>query len=126
MFIVRINHKNGFYAEFLFLDMGKANAFARDCAAAKEAGAMCHLFDEAGRETWLDGAEILVVQYADLVAEIQMNTRLKVVVEMTARDWMQQMGLSEQQPVQVARPAGPPADVVPIRQPAIGTAQFAT
>jgi|HubBroStandDraft_4_1064222.scaffolds.fasta_scaffold56009_4 hypothetical protein len=126
MYLVRINHKNGLYLEFLFLDMGKANAFAIDCAKAQNDKARCHLFDEAGRENWLDGGEFTSVQFVDLEKEVQMNMRLKELAQIIGQKWLEDMGLTPP-PERAAVRAVPPSagEVVPFA-PAIGGAQFAT
>jgi hypothetical protein len=114
MYIVRVNHKNGLYLEFLFLDMGKAQECAETCAKAKLDQAACHVFDEAGRETWLDGREMAVVQWTPLEDEVKMNTRMRTLAEMIADDWLISMGVKQKQ--QAAPEPVPNGRVVP-REP---------
>lgn len=101
MHIVRVNHKNGLYLEFLFLDPGRAEVCANTCADAFSRGhahppkdARCEIRDEAGRQTWLDGAQIQSIQLAAIEDEVRFNTRLSVIVNMTTQQWLKEMGLS--------------------------------
>lgn len=130
MFIVRVNHKNGLYLEFLFLDPGRAEACAKTCAEArlrgnahppKEAG--CEILDDAGRNTWLDGSQMNTVQLVALEDEVKFNTRMKVVADMTARQWLQDMGLADHPAVTGGSPNGrsSPAPEPIHEPPAIGT-----
>lgn len=130
MFIVRINHKNGLYLEFLFLDPGRAEACAKTCAEARLRGnshppkeASCEVRDDAGRQTWLDGSQMNTVQLVALEEEVKFNTRMKVVADITARQWLQDMGLADHPAVTDGAPNGRNAPAPePIHElPAIGT-----
>lgn len=102
MHIVRVNHKNGLYLEFLFLDPGRAEACAMTCADAHTRGnahppkdARCEVVDESGRRTWLDGQQMQTVQLVPLEEEVRFNTRMRVVAELTAQQWLKDMGLAD-------------------------------
>lgn len=100
MFAVRVNHKNGLYIELLFMDPAQADKCAKECAKAKELGnshppkpAGLEVRDDAGRVTWLEGAQIQAVQFVSIEDEVKMNTRLRVVAGLTAAQWIKDMGL---------------------------------
>lgn len=131
MYVVRVNHKNGLYIELLFMELGKASDCAQTCAASKLLGnshppkpAPCEVLDDAGRQTWLDGAQIAAVQLVELEAEVRFNTRMRVVATLEAEDWIKKVGLADhplvglgQRPQQQA-----PAEAMNGAAPAIGAA----
>lgn len=130
MFIVRVNHKNGLYLEFLFLDPGRAEACAKTCAEARLRGnahppkdAGCEVQDDAGRQTWLDGSQMASVQFVALEDEVKFNTRMKVIIDMTARQWLQDMGLADHPAVTgpTNGRTAPQPEPVQHDMPAIGT-----
>jgi hypothetical protein len=101
MHIVRVNHKNGLLLEFLYKDPGRADDCAKVCAEAKMRGnaippqaSPCHVFDDAGRETWLDGQAIQAVQVADLQQEVVHNTMVRVLAEQDAMSVLKRAGMA--------------------------------
>lgn len=135
MDLVRVNHRNGLYLEFLFMDPGRAKECAEVCAKAKLQGngptpqpSPAHVFDDAGREGWLDGREIINVQLVNLETEVILNTRLRAVAEDTAAEWLKSVGITPTPPP-MAETGGRPmnGDGQPYR-PVIGTSspQFQT
>lgn len=87
MYLVRTHFKNGTIYNFQFRDPGRAKQCAEDIAAVRIAHLaqrpaqqqMAHVFDEAGRETWIDGGECFMVQFVDCEPEIMMAVRTEVV-----------------------------------------------
>ena len=73
-----------------------------------------HLFDEAGREIWIDGSQIQEVQLVDVNQEVLMNTRLAIVVRQLERDLLAIAG--EGPPSQAIGGRTPIAEVVPMPQ----------
>lgn len=100
---VRVHFKTGLGMNFGFKDVGRAKAFAEMCAEAKMQGAaqkpasqtQCHGFDECGREAFMDGSQMLMVQLIDIQAEIVGMLRMRAVVQ----DWTvlvsQRLGLDQ-------------------------------
>lgn len=130
MYVVRVNFKNGQMINFVFLDVGKAKACATDCAKAKLDGSYetpkpahlthVHVFDEAGREAWLDGSQMQGVQFVDVELEVKMNTRLAIVVGRTERDLLAMAGEGPPQATTNGRaPMAEPTEVQ--ARPAIGS-----
>jgi len=85
MYVVRVHFKNGLLLSYVYRDMGKAKQCADICATGREAGsrippapAGCHIFDEAGREAWLDGTMMQAVQFVDVGEEVVGDTRLRL------------------------------------------------
>lgn len=127
MHIVRVNHKNGLLLEFIFLDPGKADECAKICAEAKLRGnahppqvGACHVFDEAGRETWLDGACMQSVQSVDLESEVVRNTQIRIHAEQTASAVLARAGFPPQDDRQPNGRVVSAESPIPGDQPAAG------
>lgn len=130
MHIVRVNHKNGLYLEFLFLDPGRADVCAKTLAEARLRGnthppkdAACEVHDDTGRVTWLDGSLMQSVQMADLVDEVRLNTRMRILIDETTKQYLRDMGFIDPSPVPKTASNGQidqPDDFASAPLPAIG------
>lgn len=131
MYLVRVNHKNNLYLEFIFLDPGRADEAAATCAQAKLRGnshppkdSACEVRDDAGRVTWLEGGQIQSVQLVSLEEEVRFNTRMRIVAEETAKDFLQRIGYVDQAEQvnghAAERPDMNTVNTGPVDSPAIG------
>lgn len=107
MYILRVHFRNGTLSYWAYLDMGRANDALKVVAKAKVTGSMphpqaqqahCNFIDDAERDVYLNGADIMFVQLVNLREEITMETRLMVYGQ-RLKDHLTQMSAEPDQPV---------------------------
>jgi len=76
MFVCRVNFKNGLLHEYNYGDPARGEEARRILAAAMLAGDKCEIWDDSGRQSNIDGAEIVAVQMVDVQLEIVGGVRL--------------------------------------------------
>jgi len=131
---VRIHFKQGGFLNYGFEDVGRAHAFAEMAADAKMQAASArpanqtqgHGFDDSGREVFLDGRDISVVQFIDIKAEVRGNLRRAAVDQHWTSVLAPMFGLApDKAPANgPVREVMPTYDEPPAPSPAIG--RFAT
>jgi hypothetical protein len=132
---VRIHFKQGGFLNYGFEDVGRAHAFAEMAAEAKMQAASAkpanqtqgHGFDDSGREVYLDGRDISVVQFIDIKAEVRGNLRRAAVDRHWTSVFAPMYGLGPNKPETANGPVRvvqPDYEGLPPVTPAIG--RFAT
>jgi hypothetical protein len=80
MFIVRVDFRNGLHLEFNYGDLGQADQCLKLLVEAQKSGKPCSIFDEAGRQGTLSGADMQAVQMVDVEQETTSVIRLGLMV----------------------------------------------
>lgn len=125
MFVVRVFYRNGQMFNYLFMDVGRAQGCAADLATAKMRAAeqkpakenQAHVFDDAGRESWVDGGQIQAVMMVDAKREVYLNTRLEIMVRRTTDHFLKLAGEVAPQPNGHAAPEQTEQPRPPVRAP---------
>ena len=113
IYILRLFMKNGLTVVYNFTDPGRAVAAKEVCAkamyASREApkqprtaanpGAeawvppqICNFIDDASREAHWDGAQMIGVQMADMVEDLEMNLRVEILGKRATQDLLLRAG----------------------------------
>ena len=131
MFVVRVYYRNREFFNFLYVDPSRAKSCAEDLATAKMRAAeqrtakehQVHVFDDAGREAWIDGGQVQCVMMVDANREVYLNTRMAITVQRAEAHFLQLAGVTPPQKANGAGASG--AEDQP--SPSIGRApNFAT
>lgn len=90
--VVRVCCKNQITFEFQYEDVGRATEAVRTLATAKNDGnahppkpASCQIYDDAGRQTFLEGSMIMSVQFVDLEREVYLGTKFRIMLSRQER-----------------------------------------
>lgn len=89
MYVSRVLFKNGTTFNFLFSDPGRCKSCTEALAEGKMRFAenkpardhQVHVFDDAGREAYIDGSQIEVCMSVVAGYEVHMNTRLDIYIK---------------------------------------------
>jgi hypothetical protein len=149
MYVLIVSCKNGALMNYFFLDIGRATQ-AKDLVAAamlqaKEPPkdprssrnphsqpwvepAICHFYDDGGRDCHIDGSEVYAVNLIDLVQQVETDTRAAILKQRTERallikagelppDMAQQSNgfdnpTNQRAPMRSSEPDAPPAGAI--------------
>lgn len=122
MYVVRCDFKNGVHREYGYADLGVAMGTYQAISAARAKSTAAEVFDEGGRQAYLDCRELVAHEIVDIAKE----THAAIVLMREVQDIQRKAGLL--QPVPQPQPGGdmPPArDDAPEYRGAIGRPTFA-
>jgi hypothetical protein len=116
MYVSRVLFRNGTIYNFLFSDPARCksctetlneakNRFAENKPASQH---QAHVFDDAGREAFIDGGQIQACMTVVVGYEVYMNTRLAIYINRIEADLKEAAGVpTEAAPAQPAREEQP-------------------
>lgn len=128
MYVSRVLFRNGTVYNFLFSDPARCKSCTETLNEAKNRFAenkpavqhQAHVFDDAGREAFIDGGQVQACMSVVVGYEVYMNTRLKIYIDRTEAELLKAAGVMPE----AAEPSAPREE-----QPGIigrQTTQFAT
>lgn len=122
MYVVRCDFKSGVHREYGYADLGVAMGTYQSISKARAQSTSAEIFDEGGRQAYLDCRELVAHEIVDIAKE----THTAIVLMREVQDIQRKAGLL--QPVPQPHPGGdmPPArDDAPEYRGAIGRPSFA-
>lgn len=123
MYVVRCDFKNGIHREYGYADIGVAMGTYQAISAARQKSTSAEIFDEGGRQSFLDCRDIIVHELVDVPKE----TLAAITLMREVQDIQRKAGLLQEEP---RYPPPPNAtardrDEAPEYRGAIGSVTFA-
>ena len=114
LYIVRASFKNGLHLEFLYEDLAQADLCRATLVEARKHNASAEIFDNAGRQAQIEGAELMVIQLVDL----ELETVGAAAVARHVQDTQRRLGIlapAQEQPIPNGPDSPPRIGEVPSR-----------